>query len=379
MPSLTQLEQQGRELARKQLDLVNDNSRPWSAKQAEFDNLAKDIEAVLAQHTALKTAEGGFAGMIDAAGTSGGRTTPLLGLRGSGGGARPDWAKEVADRVTKTVGEFGLKAITTGGIDLPQPLGINVQMTEAPHRVLDLLINRAPVRGNEFEYLRQTVRTSNAGPVADNALKPTSVYTFEDASDRVRVFAHLTEPVPERIFDDHAEVERIVQSQMLEDLYIALEEDALVGDGTGEHFTGITANPDIQTTVFATDELTTLRKALTQMVTSGERPNAWVFNYADLEAFDLMRENGATGAFLAGIEDKVFGGLPRVGSTVVPTGTAYLADWSQARLFVRQDARLDADRSGDLFDHNQVKLRLEGRYGFAVLKPHAFCAIDLAA
>jgi len=32
-----------------------------------------------------------------------------------------------------------------------------------------------------------------------------------------------------------------------------------------------------------------------------------------------------------------------------------------------------------LFEKNQVKLRYEGRYGFAVLRPSAFVEIDLAA
>lgn len=31
--------------------------------------------------------------------------------------------------------------------------------------------------------------------------------------------------------------------------------------------------------------------------------------------------------------------------------------------------RLDADVSGELFIKNQVKLRYEGRFGFAVLRP----------
>jgi HK97 family phage major capsid protein len=379
MPTLKQLEEQGRELARKQLELVNDNTRPWTQRQAEFNRLDTDIKAVLDQHRALKDADRGGFSFLAGAGSVGGERTSVVGLRRSPSGARPGWAAEVADRVTKTVGEFGLKAITTGGVDVPQPLGIVAEITPAPARVLDLLIDRQPVTGNEFEYLRQTLRTNNAGPVADNTEKPVSVYTFEDATDRVRVFAHLTEPVPERIFADHAEVERVVQAQMAEDLYLALEEDVLVGDGSGEHFTGITETVGIQTQAFDTSSLTTLRKALTAMVTSGEQPNGWVLSHTDLETIDLMREDGATGGFLDGIDAKVFGNLPKVGSTLVPPGTAYLADWNQARLFVRQDAKLDADKSGELFDRNQVKLRLEGRYGFAVLKPHAFMEIDLAA
>lgn len=297
----------------------------------------------------------------------------------AGLGDKERWAEQVATRLTKTVGEFGVKALTTGGIDVPQVVESVVTKPVEPSRVLDLLVNRKAIPGNEFEFLRQTVRTNNAAPVADGALKPTSVYTFEDESDRARVFAHLSEPIPLRYLDDHAEIRRVLSTQMAEDLYLAIEEDTLVGDGTGEHFTGLTETLGVQPQAYVTDVLTTLRKARTLLTTSGETPTAWVFNHADLEAIDLMREDGATGGFLAGVVDKIFGNLPTVGTSVIPAGTAYLGDWNQIRLYVRDGGRLDADASGELFDKNQAKLRYEGRFGMAVLRPSAFVEIDLTS
>jgi hypothetical protein len=46
---------------------------------------------------------------------------------------------------------------------------------------------------------------------------------------------------------------------------------------------------------------------------------------------------------------------------------------------VREDARIDADRSGDNFKANLVDVRCEGRYGFACLRPQAFAVLDLTA
>ncbi|HWL64387.1 MAG TPA: phage major capsid protein [Actinomycetota bacterium] len=312
-------------------------------------------------------------------------TAFLYSLGGSGGGtsarfgSKAAWADEVAKRVTKTASEFGVKALSTGGIDIPSAVELAVPKPVEPVRVIDLLVSRKPLEGNEFEFLRQTVRTNNAAPVADNATKPTSVYTFEDEFDRARVFAHLTEAIPVRYLDDHEEIKNLLSTQLAEDLLKALESDILVGDGTGEHFTGVATVSGVQAQAFSTDVLTTLRKAHTKLTTSGETPTAWVLNHADLEAIDLTREDGATGGFMAGIDEKVFGGLPTVGSSVVPAGTAYLGDWNQSRLYVREAGRLDADVSGVLFEKNQVKLRYEGRFGFAVLRPNAFIEIDLTA
>ncbi|WP_407360523.1 hypothetical protein [Microbacterium sp. LBN7] len=47
-----------------------------------------------------------------------------------------------------------------------------------------------------YEYLRQTVRTMNAGPVAEGALKPTSIVSMESVEAKLKVFAHISEPIP---------------------------------------------------------------------------------------------------------------------------------------------------------------------------------------
>ncbi|CAN5398602.1 hypothetical protein BH11ACT8_BH11ACT8_04390 [soil metagenome] len=359
MPSITSLKAQGLELL-DQRDALRADPRPWSAKQAEYDTMTKNIDAVVAQVTDLKAV--GDSGPFNA----GTRGTP------SGSG----WAAEVARRVTKSVGEFGVKAITTGGVDVPNVVEPVIETRTVPTRILDL-VGRKPLAGNEFEYLRQTVRTNNSAPVADNATKPTSVYTFEDESDRARVFAHLSEAIPLRYLSDHAELEQMITSQMAQDLFTMIEGEVVNGDGTGEHFTGITNTSGVQTQAFTTNVLTTLRKAYTKLDVLGEAPNAWVLNHTDLEAIDLMLDGDNN--FMGGIEAKIFRNLPRIGSSLVPAGTALLGDWNQTRLYVREGGRLDADTSGVLFDKNQAKLRFEGRFGFAVLRPIAFIIADLTA
>jgi hypothetical protein len=44
---------------------------------------------------------------------------------------------------------------------------------------------------------------------------------------------------------------------------------------------------------------------------------------------------------------------------------------------VRQGVTIAADRSGTLFDTNQVKQRAEGRFGIGVLRPQAFREVDV--
>lgn len=292
-----------------------------------------------------------------------------------------DWANTVASEVVGAIRDHGIRgALTAGGIDVPSVVEPVVEHpADAPRRVLELLVNRKPLDGNAFSFLRETVRTPQAAVVADGALKPTSTYTFTEVEDRARVVAHLSEAIPLRLIEDHGDLARVLQNQMAEDVWRALESECLTGDGTGEHFKGVLETSGIRAQAFATDPFVTLRTALTSSYTYGELPTAWVLHPTDLQTLDMARESGATGAFLAGIDVKVFGGLPVVTSTLVPVGTALLGDWEQARLYVRGQGRIDADTSGELFDKNQLKLRVEGRFGFAVLRPSAFMAIDLIA
>ncbi|RTL62034.1 MAG: phage major capsid protein [Pseudonocardiaceae bacterium] len=294
------------------------------------------------------------------------------------------WAERVADRMAKTATATGVKALTTGSIDVPVPIAAEVvAWPQHPTRIIDLLVDRQALTGRTFTYLRQVARTNNAGPVADGATKPTSLFTVTEVEDRARVWATLAEPFPERYIGDHSTLVRWLEDELQGAVMASIENQVIAGDGTGENVEGILATSGTVGVPFNTNMLVSLRKARTALELISETPNAWVLNPADLETIDLMREDGTGGGFLVGgtspANDNVFGNLPRVPSPVVPAGTAILGDWRQVRLLVREELRLDADRSGDNFKKNLVTLRTEGQFGVAVLRPQAFAVVDLAA
>ncbi|WLP91445.1 phage major capsid protein [Gordonia sp. NB41Y] len=296
------------------------------------------------------------------------------------------WAARAATALRSMGGEQ--RAVVSGSVDIPSLVATDVVTKPHAERLIDLVVNRQSLTGNAFEFYRQTVRTNLAAPVADGTLKPTSTFTFEPVTDRARVVAHLSEAVPLRLLDDHAEVERWLRSELQEGVLSAIESQMISGAGTGETFTGILATTGITTQAYATDPITTLRKARTAMEIKNEKPTAWVLHPTDAEAIDLAREE-EDGAFLAtggyspdstGPSNNVFGTIPRLLSTSVPVGTALLADWNQIRLYVREGVRIDVDTAGaDLFDKNLAKFRAETRIGIGVLRPQAFAKITLSA
>ncbi len=295
------------------------------------------------------------------------------------GGSR--WAKSVMEKMTGTASGLGVKALLTGQIETPPAVEV-VALPDVPMMLLDL-IPREGLTESTFAYLRQTVKTSNADVVADNATKPTSVYTFEEVEDRARVIAHLSEPFPLRYLSDHASMMQVLDSEMRAGVERALETQVVSGDGLGENFTGILTTSGVTAVPFSTDVLTTVRKARTALEAKGEAATAWVFHPNDIETLDLMREDGATGGFLmdSAAYAAVFGeGIRRVSSLAVPQGTALLGDWGQTRLRIREGVHtLAATQAGDLFDKNQAKLRSEGRFAFEVKRPQAMAVVDLTA
>lgn len=296
------------------------------------------------------------------------------------------WARRAADAIWRANNFDGeTRAITASSIDLPALVLPQVVAMERPRRIIDLLVDRAESPSNVFEFWRQTTRTNNAAMVADLATKPTSVFTVTPIEDRLRVLAHLSEPIPNRLWMDYEELQSFLISELYQGLLDALEAQVLSGDGTGENFTGILHASSTTAIAFDTDVITTLRKGLTTFENSGVQPTGWVLNPADAAALDLLREDTTpslfvTGGYLNGPAGSanIFGDIPRLVSPRVPAGTAFLADWTKARLFTRGGVMTQVNPFAG-FATNTTLLRSEMRIGLGLLRPDAFAIIDLTA
>lgn len=327
------------------------------------------------------------------------------------------WAKSTVTNIRNTMGDghSSSKALVSSTVPVSDPIvsGYGALPT-APRTVLDLL--RGTVSepdanesysyqslddfkrtlfggsgngGNQFSFIRQTARTNNAAVVGDGGTKPTSLYTTQEIDDHYRVIAHLSEPVPQRFFQDDGALADFLGNEMANGLSQALENEALNGDGTAAAFgddtrmTGILNTSGIQSQAYAINLLTTTRKALTLLQAAGVTPTAWVLHPTDAEAFDLLREGTGDGAFLLGGPGANAGQnlwtIPRITSVSLTPGSAILADWTAAKIVPRQEATLHIDTGGTLFQKNQVQFRMEGRYGIAVKQPRSFVTVDLTA
>ncbi|BBY86500.1 phage major capsid protein [Mycolicibacterium tokaiense] len=348
-------------------------------EQHRFDELSGSI-AALDTRIADTQAEIARAGRYDTR-VQRVRQAQLNGGVGAGLTEARDWGRRAARALQVKGGES--RAISSGSLDVPVLINPSITPMARPQRLIDLLVNRLPLAGNAFEYHRQTVRTNNAAPVADNALKPTSVLTLAPIVDRARVVAHLSEPVPLRLLDDVNGFEDWLSTEMAEGVLDALERQIISGDGEGENFDGITQIAGTRQVASETSLPRTLRKALTVMQNAGEQPNALVLAPDDAEALDLLRESTEGGWLMGGALSTTPGGnvlggptITRVVSPSMPAGLAVLGDFSRVQLHVREDVNIQIDAGGELFNKNQFRARAEGRFGVAHLRPSAFAVID---
>jgi hypothetical protein len=113
---------------------------------------------------------------------------------------------------------------------------------------------------SEYSYLRQTVRTNNAAVVAEGATKPTSVYSVTRIEQSLVVVAHLSEGIPRYWLLDNSALEMFVDNELQYGLQVAVEAKVLAD---------VNGTSGIQTQSYATSVLTTLRKGLTKLETSG--------------------------------------------------------------------------------------------------------------
>lgn len=315
---------------------------------------------------------------------------------------RDGWGKKAAEALSGLAARVpgGAKSLTSGTVSVPAILSA-VTIEAKPRTLLDLIpvvspdaaglsvdgddeigfVGRNTKRvGNGFSFMRQIVRTNNAGAVPDLGAKPTSEYSFQQVDDTFRVYVNKTEDLLWRYLDDFSDLIDVLQVQLREDTLAAIEADVLSGDGEDDRFLGILETSGVQTQAFTGELLDTLRAAKYKLLGQERALTGWALNPLDLMALEALRENGATGAFLFKDRDAIEGflGAPVVTSTGIPVGRAVAADWNQAELHPVGDDELVFD-GGNRTKNNTFLLMFEGRYGFRVKKPFDFVSVALTA
>jgi len=355
---------------------ARDEKRELTAGEAaEFDGLMKDAEQALA----VERSEALFQRLaaIDDDGTpADGSKGAVLSFKGLSGRIRKAHENTLQVKSLLSTGS----TVTTSE-EVASPVSLGMPATS----VLDFLPVRK-IEGGVYSYLRAVTRTNNAAPVADGAPKPVSQYQLERVDGKLSVVAHLSEPIPEYWIKDSADLSRFLDTEMAFGIAQAVEEQAVNGNGTPPNFTGMLAVSGIQSQAFATDAVTSIRKAITGVEVLGYKPSGLVMNPTDFEALELLNVDAAhyalsTGAAVLPVDRAKMQvwGVPVALSNTISEGTALLISEGAAGLVTDGvvDTRVGYVAGG--FEKNEVVARVETRAAVEVYRPDGLVEIALAA
>jgi HK97 family phage major capsid protein len=325
------------------------------------------------------------------------RSNGLMGPAGRAGGAQSKgwktghWSDVFADAVASS----DSKSLTPSGrITVPSLSGGIIPINDRPTRLIDVIpIDTSLSGGDSYAFLRETVREHAAKEVAPGALKPTSKYSLKKEEDRVRVIAHLSEPMDRFTMRDVNLLRPYIDDSMRQGVLTRLDHQILLGDGTGENLKGLGVDGERQIMLWKEDLLRTTRAAITLLedleIYSGVfclAPETW-------EQLELTT-NSEGDFYLDGpinrAEQKLWGRPVIVTSALNESDRAFLIDFEGSTELVERDG-VEVDWSENVYDPtalsgagasdfsvNQVRFRAEARYGLKRKRPRGVIDFPIA-
>lgn len=264
----------------------------------------------------------------------------------------------------------------SGSIVVALPAPPVIQQTQ-PIRQMRQLVTTDDAPGGHYRYLEQTTRDWAAAEVPPGEEKPVSSFGLELREGQAPVVATVSEPLDRFLLSDAPALNQFVGRELQASVEHAIEAAAI----------GELGEAGLEAVAFDTDSLTTLRRAMGALEDLGVGATAAIVNPQDWTDIEVSRvePGGALGDFLLRPEAPLdltarrAWGVPVLATTACPAGTAYLGDWSYARLFSpeRGAVRLDWSEAAG-FTRNEVTIRAEARVKLGVLLLPAFVTVAMA-
>jgi len=273
-----------------------------------------------------------------------------------------------------------LSSALTGAVQYQRLPGI-LDLTYSPApRLLDL-ITRGTTNTAYVEYRQLTAVTEAAAIVAEGATKPLSTLTTAVAQAAAYTYADGVKVTNQELADDGI-IASLIDTVLRRNLLKKMEDIVLNGTGTNQP-KGILHTTGVLTQAFATDMVTTIRKAITLLEDTSEADiTAVVLNSADSEALDLLQDDNhrfyGNGPF--GTGPNTIWGRPVVVSNKITAGTAVLGDFTTVQLLDLDGITVEAfNQNEDDARKNLTYIRAENRALQLIREPAKLAVATIAS
>lgn len=363
-------------------------------QRARLTTLTGEIEARKAKVDQIKAGEALLAGI----GSEDGNHSPAIRGQRLTREAVHKTAGSLARQVTTNSLTLGTKAAITGVYQSEWGETITAYTTPlAPS--LTSLFTAIPLALHEqehYSYLRTGDNDFQADTVVKGELKPTSTFRVEHKQDRLRMFAHLSDPCNEQVLEDAPVLHQFLGRGLSDGLLLALDRQIINGRGPAAATENEPARDEIVGLANAdgildleTDAsigmLNSIRKAITAIsIASGASPNTVVLHPAQYEQLELQQL--ADGAYLldaspVSLHTNKLWGLNVTLSQGVEIGEAFVFDSNALTLSTdKKGIRLAVSHaSEDDFMRNNVRFRAETRFNLDVINPKGVARVHTAS
>lgn len=259
-----------------------------------------------------------------------------------------------------------------------------VPMAARKPRLLDV-ITVGSTDSDTVEYVRQTTLTDAAAGTAFGTALPEAAYGWTKDSTTVKRGGHWV-PATRGALADSAQLTTLLNSSLVEGHLRYLENDIYAGAGTGQNLLGFTdGSRAFQAQAKGSETYgsyhNVFHKAITKVrvanLDQDYFPNAFLINPVDYEK--IVLEQDANGNYLLGrdaSELRTLWGLTPIVTNLQASGTAWVADFTQAMLWIREGMSVAASSDySDFFLKGLVAIKTESRQAFDVLKEEAFVKV----
>lgn len=242
-------------------------------------------------------------------------------------------------------------------------------------RVQDILPS-GTMTGNMLQVTRELLATNNAVEVAEGAVKPESVLTFELKATPVATIATWLK-VSKQILDDAPALASYIDNRLRYMVDFRYDSQLLNGDGNGQNISGVldTGNFTAFTPLTGYTILDNLNKAIEQVRTDDYEATGIVLNPADWGNIERLKDS--TGQYVVGnplspIVPSLWG-KPVVVTNAMPAGKILVGAFDIShQVFNREGTVVEFfEQDVDNVQRNLVTVRAERRGLLATYRPSA--------
>jgi HK97 family phage major capsid protein len=243
------------------------------------------------------------------------------------------------------------------------------------------LFGRGTTNADTVPIMRSVPQTATATPTAQGATKPEMTISAPMVRQPVETIP-VTTPVADQALDDVAGLRAFLDSILVSDIYDAVDNQCINGDGVSPDLLGILnvsgitaarakgAGESIADAVFL--------QAMAVSVAGRQNVNAVILHPTDFGKMVTEKATGGgtylSGQPMSGTPLSYVFGLQIALSTAIAAGTALVGAFdSAAILYERSALAIDASNShSDFFSRNLTMLRAEWRLCLGVWRPASF-------